>query len=667
MAEKARATICRICKESCGILVSDNGRGLEMKGNPEHPISKGFICFRGKHLGEVHNAQNRLTRPLLRRGSGWETISFEDALGILAHNLEKTRKWHGPESVVFFKGESLKHQEIAEYLRHLSHGFGSPNYMTVGSLCHFALQLGFGLTIGGIPHLDPGRSKVAVLWGVNPAVAFPRSWSEIRKCLRDGMKLVVIDPTRSQSAKHADLHLPIRPGSDGFLALAFMKYAVEEASLGPRFPEEGWNDLESYVRGLSYEDLIEKTSIPMSLFREACTLIFNNLPGWSQAGSGIELKPCGVQTIRSIAALQSILDPENRPAVSPAPLAPLPGMDRYPRMAPPIGAEQFPVYSRKGNGGQGMLLTRAILQNDPYPVRAMLVVGANPVLTFPGSSLHRKAFESLDFLAVFDMFMTATARCADLVIPATSVLETLELHDYGQIGQPYLGLVRPVVSDPEGWPAWKLMFELAGALGLGDLFPWKDNEEALRHRLSAANVSFDDLVESPSATVRYTPAGKSGNGWSTPDGKVHYRSDFLEEAGCEPAPVSDSFILPLTTDENYPLWLSTGDRLPYFQHSQFHEIPAHKLAVPEPSLDIHPDAARSLGIQNGDRVLLSTRYGGIEAPAKLDTDLRADCLRLSHGWVEANANELTHSPYFDPISGFPWMRALPARIEKREA
>lgn len=667
MTTRATATICRICKEGCGILVESAGRDTVLRGNPEHPISRGFVCFRGKNFPEVHHSPERLTQPLLRRKHGWEKILWEDALDLISSNLWKSRVKYGPQSVVFFKGESLKHQEVAQYMRHLAYAFGTPNYITVGSLCHQSMTMAFGLTLGGIPAPDFERMKTAIIWGANPAVSFPCTWSSLKPAIREGVRMVVIDPSLSRTAASAHLHLPITPGSDGFLALAFIKYAVQEAGLRPQPSwSVGWNELEALVRGYSYEDLLVRTGIATEGFHEAASTIFRNLPGWVQAGSGLELQPSGVQTIRALALLQSLLDPQDRPGAPPARLRPLPGVDHYPERVAPIGDEAFPIYTRTSRGGgQGMLLPRAILQQDPYPVRAMLVAGSNPLLTFAASNLYGRAFESLDFLAVFDLFLTPTARLAHVVLPAADFLETLELHDYFAAGRSRLGLVRPVVSSSTRWPAWKLLFELARKWDLGDFFPWKENEEALAFRLAGSGVSLEDLLTSPSSTAAYSPARVAKDGWNTPDGRVHYTSEILAAAGLPALPTSDSLGLPLHTDEAYPFWLSTGDRVAFFQHSQFREHPTYRAMMPRPELDLHPDAASKLGISDKDLAVLSTRNGRIDIRVQLTPDVRRDCLRLTHGWPEANANALTGLDHLDPVSGFPWMRAVPANVERK--
>jgi len=624
------------------------------------------MCLRGMNYGEVHYAPDRLRYPLIRKGSDWVRISYEEALEILASSLQTCKEKYGAESVVFYQGESLKHQEIPQYLSHLAFGLGTPNIISVGSLCQFSVELGHGLTYGEIPLPDFKRMKTVIVWGANPAASSFRLFRASNQAVMDGTNLIVVDPARTETAKIADVHLPITPGSDGFLALAFIKYAIEKAQVTPQTPvAEGWDELRGLVHSVCYRSLLERTGIPEDDFNEASALIFGNLPGWIHTGLGLELNPCGVQSIRAIASLQSLLDRQHSPSSLTYRLKPLPGKHLYPDRPDPIGAKESPLYIHGNQEGQGMYLARAILDHDPYPVKAMLVAGGNPILTFPDSRTQAKAFRELDFLAVFDLFMTPTAQLADLVLPAADFLENLELHDYGQSGRPYLGLIKPVTATSKGWPAWKLIFELARRLGLGRLFPWRDNREALIYKLSENGIELSDLEDSPSATVFYKDGEPSIGYPNSTRGRIHYRSKVVEETGNPGLPILNSLTLPFYTDQEFPFWLSTGDRVPFFQHSQFRNCSTYRTKMAVPLLDIHPDAARGMQINDGDFVILSTRFGEICVRANFSDDLRKDCLRMTHGWEKANVNELTGLEYFDPISGFPWLRSLPAKVEKK--
>lgn len=666
MSTSAKPSICRICRENCGILVQDNGQEIKITGNPHHPISKGFICFRGKHFGNVHYAQDRLSHPLLKIRNQWVKISYDDAVEILASKFKECKKKYGGQSVVFYKGEALKHQEIRRYTRHLAHGFGTPNYISVRSLCYSSILMAYGMTSGFIIHPDFEEMKVAIAWGANPAVSASRTFNEIRKASKNGLKLIAIDPVCSRTARFADIHLPIIPGSDGFLALAFIKFAIEAKEFHPqKGADRAWNKLKSITANSSFQSLLRETGIQQSRFFETASLIFENLPGWIFTGSGLELQPAGFQLIRSLALLHTILSPSHQTAPSSVRLAPPPGINLYPDMPRPVGYQEAPLFIEDQNEGQGMYLHRAILEDAPYPVRAMLVMGGNPALTFPNSHIQQKALRKLDFLAVFDLFPTATTQLADLVLPAADFLENLELHDYGCIGRPYLGMVKPVTVSEKGWPTWKLLFQLAHKLELGHLFPWLHNRESLDAALKGTGISLSALEDSPSATVKYEPAHISADGKHSPDGQAVYFSEYLDSMGYAGTPDQEAVEQTLKIDDEFPFWLSTGDRVIPFQHSQFRNCPAYKRAMPEEFLTVHFKTAARLGIENGDLITLSTRHGTIDIRARIDDAIRPDCLSMHHGCETYNANELTGLENFDPVTGFPFQRAIPATINAK--
>ena len=477
--------------------------------------------------------------------------------------------------------------------------------------------------------------------------------------------MLVVDPANTRTAALADMHLSIRPGSDGLLALAFCKYAIEHADFDPALKKgKGWNPFRRMLKDLSLDDLRRQCDIPMRAFEEAASLLLNNRPGWTSTGLGLELQPGGVQAIRAAACLQSILAPEERPFPLAAGLKPLPETGSYRPMPDPVGAGRWPLFTGRFREGQGMDLHRAILENDPYPVRAMFLAGGNPMLTFPGTRIHQKALGSLDFLAVFDLFMTPTAQLADLIFPAADHLDSHELHDYGSGGKPYVGLAQPLALEAKGRSLWEIVFGIARRLDLEKLFPWQNNREAVAHRLSGTGIDLKSLEKSPSALLCYAPAERTSTGWNTPDGRVQYAVDAARAATRSGLPEPGVMRPPIAPDGEYPLWLSTGDRLAVYHHSQFHGSEKHRKTTPGPFIDIHPRTAKELRVGENDPVLISTRYGRLRVHAKLDGALRRDALRMAHGWEEANVNELTGMEHFDPISGFPWLRALPAKIEK---
>ena len=213
-------------------------------GNPEHPVSQGFVCFRGSQFHHVHDSPDRLTSPLLKVKSGWKPISYGDAVNILAEKIRVGRDTYGTQSLCIYKGESLKHQESTAYLRHLCYGLASPNYHTVGSICHTAMALGHGLTYGGIPSPDYKNIKCILVWGCNPANSFQRSFMRLKQAKESGVKIIVVDPSQSATVRIANVHLPVRPGNDGFLAMALLKHCTERDRFVPNTAASiGWPQL----------------------------------------------------------------------------------------------------------------------------------------------------------------------------------------------------------------------------------------------------------------------------------------------------------------------------------------------------------------------------------------------------------------------------------------
>ena len=180
-------------------------------------------------------------------------------------------------------------------------------------------------------------------------------------------------------------------------------------------------------------------------------------------------------------------------------------------------------------------------------------------------------------------------------------------------------------------------------------------------------MGLDDLLSSPTGLAPYQPQPRPPAYGYADDGRTRFFSAALAENGYPGFPTVESLELPFGPDDEYPLILSTGDRIRDYHHSQYRNIPSFRRRRPEPKLEIHPMAAKAAGLTDGDLAEVSTRYGRLEAPVELTQDVRPDLLRMSHGWEEADCNVLCPLDHFDPISGFPWLKSLPAALKKVEA
>jgi anaerobic selenocysteine-containing dehydrogenase len=351
---------------------------------------------------------------------------------------------------------------------------------------------------------------------------------------------------------------------------------------------------------------------------------------------------------------------------------------------------------------------KAILSDKPYPVKAMFIMAANPALMDPNSQEVQNALKKLDFLAVADIFMTKTAEFADLLLPACTFLEqtyyaTYEAGAYLKPAKPGMLMLRPQVVPPlnESWPDWKIIFELAKKLELGEYFPWKDIEEALDYELEPYGITSGELkdhpegIQIPAPSFLYQKFAHKGQwgklminvlsmtmfrkypnmyfkykkiGFTTPSKKVEIMSDYLQDRGFDALPVyhepDESPFGNAGLTRNYPLVLTTGAKLEWYVHSQMHNIPSLRKRMPHNVAEINTDTAADYKVKDGDEVLIETPRAGIKCMARVSGDILPRLVQVFPGFEEANANLLTDSTVYDPITGSVPMRESICRISK---
>ncbi|MDD3952113.1 MAG: molybdopterin-dependent oxidoreductase, partial [Desulfobacterales bacterium] len=318
----------------------------------------------------------------------------------------------------------------------------------------------------------------------------------------------------------------------------------------------------------------------------------------------------------------------------------------------------------------------AILDEKPYPVRMLVAQSGNPVTSMMDADRVMRALKKLDFLVVIDMFMTQTARMADVVLPASSSFEKTQLN------RAYLrnSLVRiqNQVIEPlaDSRPDWKIVFELGRRIGLENEFPWQTVEEAIDYQLEPAGITVKMLRESPdglrASDMRFEKHKTSG--FKTPTGKVEFYSDKLAANGFAPIPYADGFpaepISFCDRQDQYPILGISGARDNRFTHSQFHQIPSLSLNQRGCAIDIHSNDAKTYGIADGDKVRVDTPRGWIAMPARISEVVHPGSIRIAWGWGDLNPeyslNRLTDDDRRNPIIGTPSGRSFMCRISKVE-
>lgn len=651
-----KKTICRLCSEGCGLIVSQSKHHVSILPDPDHPISKGFICQKARMLAAYLYSNKRLTAPLVRHHGMWKTISWAESFSLIQQKFLDIAQKFGPESIVFYKGEGAKHQETTDYLRHFAYAFGSPNFITVDSLCHSVLSMAYSLTCGGIPYFDARHHRAVLMWGANMQTSHPRLYRDILVARKNlGTKLVTIDPVNTRVAQKSDLYLQIKPGTDGFLALALAKLFLHKNSA----PDigHGFDEYRTYVLSLDIDKLLEPTGLSFDQAEDAIHLLQESGPAWIHQGVGLEHQPHSFQTIRSISNLALLLDETAQGPKFSFPLKPLPDANNYPPLAQPIGAKSFPFFTQFFRCGHMLDVPKAIHEGIPYPVKAMLISAGNPAVSLPNTLAFTSGLGKLDFLVVHDLYMTATAHYADLVLPAASFLEFTELHDYGNMNQPYLALINPVVSTTHmsGKPLWEILFTLAKGLGLQQYFPWHNNYEAIMDRLGAAWNWHGPLEKDQCIMLDYrdqTIPAKSIK---------HFFVLDSPHTGLTAQPVVEALDIASLQEKytEFPLRLLAGKRMLASHNTQLLDDAEVRLLP----LEISQTDMDTFQVQDGETVKLATPWGNMSVQVQ-QSDVVPGTLVVAHGFTVHNINMLTPLEHGDPVTGFPWLKGIPARLEK---
>lgn len=685
-----RKTVCSICNPQthCGVnaYVKD-GVIIKVEGSKEHPHNEGTLCSKGSANRQYIYHKDRIRTPLIRRGkkgSGeFDPISWDDALGTIAERILKIKKETGPESVVFFTGYT---KWMRPFLKRLAHSFGSPNYTTESSTCHYATVVATKLNYGGFGAPDIKNSNCLMVWSRNP---FYSNTAVVRGLLdaRDrGMKIIEVGPLLTPLTAHADIHLRMRPGTSGALALGLAHVIIDEDLYDRDFVGKwtlGFEEYRAYVKKFTPRETEKITGVPAHLIRQAARLYADSRPASLMTSASPTVHHTnGVQNHRALTALVGLTGNFDQPGgnymVPPSWVYVPSGVKTrqvefeqsrpWNKMAPRIGQDRFPVWSRLAPESQAMHIPFQIRSKQPYPVRAMLAFGMRAAM-WPGTDFMTESLKRLDFLVDVDLFMTDTARLADIVLPACSSFERSELKVYPQN---YVTWTQPVIE-----PLWEsrsdtdIIFDLAKKIAPRDKLMGQGYEACTDWILEPAKLSVAKLKKHPGGyrvpKIKMPPYRKyEKKGFDTPSGKMEFTSTILAEAGLDPLPTFQEPKLGPESREakKFPLILTTGARLPMFQHSRTFRLDQTRGLRPDPFLDINPVDADKRAIQEGDWITLATKRHSLKVRAHVTEIVPPGVINFYHAWPEADANLLIDPDYLDPISGYPGFKSLLCQVKK---
>jgi len=733
--EQIKKASCMWCHDHCKVAVHiRDGRLVEIDEDrtfPQTAVGRAAVkgCPRARAAAEWFYHPDRLKYPLRRageRGEGeWQRISWEQALDEIAQKLREIKDRWGPEAVATTGGTYRTHDE---YRMRFFNLLGSPNLMTQGIICwlvnNTVSNALTGLSCNRFTP-QPGVTRCVLIFGANLAVSQRGSWRVILDAKKSGAKIIVADPRYSETAKRADIWLQLRPGTDCALLMGLINVIINEGLYDKEFVEKwcyGFDKLVERAQDYPSEKVAEITWIPAEKIREAARMYATNKPAKSFNYMGLEHIANVIEALHAryiLSAITGNIDVRGGDIASP----PTPQIvtefeialsDRLTleQKRKQLGAERFKLLSWTGYDliqenaekvwgrrvspahavhAHAPTVFRAMITGKPYPVKALISLASNPMVGYPNTKLVYRALKKLDLYVVMDQWLTPSAELADYVLPSASWLERPVIRTGHDTFNAIQAGEAPLPSVKEGEYERRTDYEFWRGLGIRlgqeQYWPWKNLEEAYDHRLAPLGYTLKDFVAKKGGYLEFPLEYKKYEkvGFGTATGKVELYSTILEKLGYDPLPrYEEPPESPNSTRElveEYPLILITGTRFQPMYHSEHRQIDSLRKQHPQPVMQMNPQKATELGIDDGDWVWIETPRGKVRQKCQYFDGIDPGVVGAQHGWWfpelpgeepwlhgvwESNINVVTDDDpeHCNKISGGWPLRALLCKVYK---
>jgi len=639
-------TYCDICFWKCNAIASVRDGALwKIEGNPEDPLSRGRLCPRGTGGVGAHVDPDRLRAPLMRasfRGhERWTEVTWDEALGYIADKMQKIKATHGPEAMALFS-----HGIGGAFLKHTLKAYGSSNIAAPSfAQCRGPRDVGFELTFGegvGSPErTDIQNARCLVLIGSHLGENMHNTQvQEFAEAIGRGATIIVADPRFSIAASKAKHYLPVKPGTDTALLLAWMHVLVTEQLYDKDYVTEhgfGFDAFAAELAPYTPEWAFPETGIEPAVIRETAREMARHRPATLvHPGRHATWYGNDAQRSRAIALLNALLGSWGRkggfyqPASMDVPGYPYPP---YPKAAKPKvdnPNKKYPFASEPITTG----IRDATITGQPYPIKGWLVYATNLIQSLPNTQETIKAIQNLDLLVVCDVIGSEIAGWADVVLPEATYLERYDDLNVELFREPFVALRQPVVEPPHDQkPNWWIARELAIKLDLAAYYPWKTIEEYLDHRLKGAGLSLAELqkkglIRGPKVPIYYDEGVQPV--FATPSQKIEFYSVQLKDHGFDPVP---KYTRP---DPGPPgsFRLLFG-RSPVHSFSRTQTNPILSQAMSENELWVNTSVAERMGLARDQRVRLRNQDGVVSdfsikvRPTEM---IRPECVYMVHGF-----------------------------------
>ncbi|MCT8338154.1 formate dehydrogenase subunit alpha [Methanoculleus sp. Afa-1] len=677
-------TTCPYCGTGCSFnLVVKDGKVVGTQPYKRSPVNEGKVCPKGTYAHEFVNSPDRLTKPLIKKDGKFVEATWDEAYDLIAQKF----KSYKPDEFAALSSARVSNEENYLMMKFARGVMKSRHIDHCARLCHASTVAGLAASFGSGAMtnsiLDIAESKCIFVLGSNTLEQHPLIGRKIVQAKQDGAKVICADPRYTPTARLADLYMPFVSGTDVALLNGLMQEIIKNGWEDKEFIEKRTKDYEKLKEVVmkedySLENVSKVTGIPADQIKQAAEIFGTTKPGAILYSMGITQHTVGVDNVRSVANIQMLTGNLGKPGAG---VNALRGQNNvqgacdmgalpvvftgYQKVIDPAAHKKFadawgfPDGICEPKNGYEVTVMMDVLTDNPGELKCMYIMGENPMISDPDINHVRHALESLEFLVVQDIFMTETSELADVVLPAACYAE----RDGTQTSTERRVQMWRKAQDPPGEAKedWQIISELAAKMGYADQFPYQNMEEIFNevaeltpsyHGMNYERLNKPEALHWPCPTVEHpgTPILHKEK-FSHPDGI----GIFAPIEWKPPAEVPDA---------EYPFVLTTG-RILWHWHTGTMTRRSATLdsEVPTGWIEINPDDAKALGIQNKEMVRATTRRGTVNVPAKVTPDIMKGVMFMPFHFAECAANILTNNA-LDPIAKIPEFKACAVKVEK---
>lgn len=683
---------CPFCSVQCSMKVIEerivSRKSFKVKPNKEDPTSEGRLCIKGMNAHEHVVAGERIQYPLIKVDGEFQRISWELATKFIESRFVQLQSENGNDTLGVYGGGSLTNEEaylLGKFARvALKTKYIDYNGRFCMSSAAAAANIVFGLDRGLTCELaDIADAECIILAGTNIAECQPTLMPYFLKAKKKGCFFIVIDPRETLTAKLADLHLKVKPGMDANLVNGMLKVLMEKGLIDRSFIKErtkGFDELESFLQSIDIKEMAEAADVTENEIYSAAEKFGKAKTGIVFTARGVEQHSTGVETVKNFINLVLVTGKIGKPGC---------GYGAITGQANGQGgrehgqkADQLPGYRSITNPehrsyiadvwgideadlpGKGVSAYEMMQKIVEKEIKGLFIMGSNPVVSNPNAIFVEKALNQLEFLVVADLFLSETARMADVILPTTSFME-----DTGTVtnleGRVVLreGNRRKLGESKHDW---EIICEISHALGKKQHFSYSNVEQIFDELRVASKGGIADYYGITYKRLR----DNQGILWpchqiNHPGEGRLFAQTFAHKDGKAILSIVKKQMPKESINKEYPLLLTTGRIMHHYltgvQTRRSQKLMGHD---PEPLVSIHPETAEKYQLDNGTLVQIQSKRGSVILRTLITSSIRKDTLFIPFHWGDLQSVNRVTNPALDPLSKMPEFKVAAVRISK---